>query len=285
MERKIGKIFEHNGEWYQCVEGGTCSECSFRHIDCDISNIGDCTDKRTDGETVIFKKLEKIGEPHWIGKRLMQTYDLFTEAIPPLGIECFSIWHEDLTIELEIKQNQEDVGTRKIKLSGNDVDYLQDKLEAILHDCNCMEQAENISDSFFSYFERENESDCKNLSPFNLESVKAGKPVCTRNGRKARIILFDLKDRNYPIAAAVQDNDEDESIRTYTTEGIYEKGKISGLDLMMLPEKHEGWINIFKNKDGYYFTKGVFSSKEFARNNEANYPQAIVATVKINWEE
>ena len=54
---------------------------------------------------------------------------------------------------------------------------------------------------------------------------------------------------------------------------------------MMLPEKHEGWINIIKNKDGDYFTKGVFPSEEFARNNEANYPRAIIATVKIEWEE
>lgn len=24
MERKIGEIFEHNGEWYQCVAGNKC---------------------------------------------------------------------------------------------------------------------------------------------------------------------------------------------------------------------------------------------------------------------
>lgn len=123
------------------------------------------------------------------------------------------------------------------------------------------------------------------MKPFNLKEAKAGKPVCTRNGRKARIVLFDLKDRNYPIAAAVQDNDGDESIRTYTTEGIYDKGEISGLDLMMLPEKHEGWINIVKNADDYYYCKGVFDSEEYARNNEANYPGLAVATVKIEWEE
>lgn len=123
------------------------------------------------------------------------------------------------------------------------------------------------------------------LKPFDLEAARSGKPVCTRDGRKVRIILFDLKDKNYPIAAVIQDKDGDESIRTYTVEGIYDKGEISGIDLMMLPEKHEGWINIIKNKDGDYFTKGVFLSEEFARNNEANYPRAIIATVKIEWEE
>lgn len=26
MERKIGEIFEYNGEWYQCVEGNSCKK-------------------------------------------------------------------------------------------------------------------------------------------------------------------------------------------------------------------------------------------------------------------
>lgn len=40
-----------------------------------------------------------------------------------------------------------------------------------------------------------------NLKPFSLEAAKAGKPVCTRDGRKARIICFDSKWR--PIVALV----------------------------------------------------------------------------------
>ena len=31
------------------------------------------------------------------------------------------------------------------------------------------------------------------LKPFNLEAAKSGKPVCTRDGRKARIICFDAE--------------------------------------------------------------------------------------------
>lgn len=29
--------------------------------------------------------------------------------------------------------------------------------------------------------------------PFNLEEAKAGKPVCTRGGHKAKIICFDAR--------------------------------------------------------------------------------------------
>lgn len=45
-----------------------------------------------------------------------------------------------------------------------------------------------------------------NLKPFDLEAAKTGKPVCTRDGRKARIICFDKKDINYPIVALIEEN-------------------------------------------------------------------------------
>lgn len=41
------------------------------------------------------------------------------------------------------------------------------------------------------------------FKPFDLEQAKAGKPVCTRDGRKARIICFDLKNGNHPIVAVI----------------------------------------------------------------------------------
>lgn len=42
---------------------------------------------------------------------------------------------------------------------------------------------------------------------FSFELAKAGKPVCTRDGRKARIICFDarLYYREQPIIALVED--------------------------------------------------------------------------------
>ncbi len=42
MERKIGEIFEYNGEWYQCVKDTTdedCGECDF-HGDCKCEVCG-----------------------------------------------------------------------------------------------------------------------------------------------------------------------------------------------------------------------------------------------------
>lgn len=68
MGRKVGEIFECNGEWYQCVEQpcefdvAGCNLCAMSKIkNCDISK---CSGQyRADGNSVIFKKLEKLGEP------------------------------------------------------------------------------------------------------------------------------------------------------------------------------------------------------------------------------
>ena len=64
MERKIGEIFEYNGEWYQCVVAiQGCRECSFRTQDY-CTRYSECLSVvRSDGKSVIFKKLEKVGEP------------------------------------------------------------------------------------------------------------------------------------------------------------------------------------------------------------------------------
>lgn len=123
------------------------------------------------------------------------------------------------------------------------------------------------------------ESECK-YKPFNLKAAKAGKPVCTRDGRKARIICFDFQSiENTPIVAAVQVTDKQEVITNYYEDGRQFVDGISELDLMMLSEKKEGWVNVY-NLDNIY--RRVYSSKEEAeKQKDIN----CVATIKIEWEE
>lgn len=70
MERKIGEIFELDGDWYQCIESDSCGECSLFTTECGSGTKSDLADKvvgqcskvrRTDNKHVIFKKLEKVG--------------------------------------------------------------------------------------------------------------------------------------------------------------------------------------------------------------------------------
>lgn len=76
--------------------------------------------------------------------------------------------------------------------------------------------------------------------PFNLEEAKAGKPICTRVGHKARIICFDAKTLcDYPIIALVENagNSIYEAVCSFSNEGEYRKGNIHDLDLVMPIER------------------------------------------------
>ena len=127
-----------------------------------------------------------------------------------------------------------------------------------------------------------------NLKEFDLEAAKAGKPVCTSDGRKARIISFDRKflfnGVSYPIIALVEDAAKEETIYGYNEKGktLIENDTPYKDDLMMLPQKKEGWVNIYKDIDNDIC--GIYSTKEEALKGKS-VGDYYVATIKIEWEE
>ena len=256
MERKIGEIFEFGGEWHQCVEGNDCANCVF--IDyCKSHTKGERDDTiglcvsfdRNDRMHVIFKKLEKIGEPY--EKRVsdgtfskFQRYRVYNSVILPKEpyIYCNFI---DGTVEIEIKQTKEDMEENKL-----------------------------------------------NLKPFDIQKAREGKPVCTRDGRKARIIYFDRKfiyeGQNYCIVALINDGPYNETVYSYTEDGLCNPNKIHNSDLMMLPEKKEGWVNVYRDCDGANITKddNIYSSREAAiASAHVIDGNNYVTTTIIRWEE
>ena len=250
MERKIGEIFERNGEWYQCLKSDGCRGCAFLNINCIDNPICECDgDDRSDNCSVIFKKLVKVGEPYNIGKKVFQRYAVFVK--PCIFNEFFTINTpvEGLYIGIEIKQNKEDMEEKNKAKHSN---------------------TEKIG---------------KHLKPFNLEEAKAGKPVCTRDGRKARIICFDAKCADTPIVALVSRNDGEILLRHYK-DGKLTVDKDSDADLMMLSKKKEGWVNVYRDEESkrVYCGEFIFSEREKAEKHyECN--DTKVATVPVNWEE
>ena len=130
-----------------------------------------------------------------------------------------------------------------------------------------------------------------NLKPFNLEKAKSGKPVCTRDGRKARIVCFDRKCNKYSIIALVEE-DGIEYGHYYKTDGIESTDDVN-TDLMMLCEKKEGWVNVYDADTTFRFTEGmIYNTKDEAiqrAKEEITTGQRekseYVDTVKISWEE
>lgn len=129
-----------------------------------------------------------------------------------------------------------------------------------------------------------------NLKPFDLESARNGKPVCTRNGRKARIICFDANDERSIIALLEFKCDNGgyvEKIETYYKDGkVHEESEWVN-DLMMLPEKHEGWINIYKTYNDKFaaMTGSLYLYKTEKEAKMEADPDKVLSTVKIEWEE
>lgn len=242
MERKAGEIFEYNGEWYQCIHTKSlgCENCDLAtksDIHCsDVFEIrGECLScYRKDGKSVIFKNLKKVGEPEIINGKKVQ-------SIVTGYVGCaFCIFKKGgACLSGGTCKNR---GTRiYVEIKQNKEDMEEKKL---------------------------------NLKPFDLEAAKAGKPVCTRDGRKARIICFDTINKgNYPIIALLEDKGCD-AIFYYNKDGKCNAG--TELDLMMLPEKKEGWIII--HKEAIYDKE---TAEKIARETTAN----VIRIQKIEWEE
>ena len=118
-----------------------------------------------------------------------------------------------------------------------------------------------------------------NLKPFNLEAAKAGKPVCTRDGRNVRIIAFDAKrkdEKNIIALVPSKDYPGFEDLITYPNNGNYYGGHENDGDLMMLPEKKEGWVNVYKNQ-----IHNTLESAEECRKRTTDY----IKTIRVEWEE
>jgi len=292
MERKVGEIFEYNGEWYQCVEGTGCYKCAFYDKNICIANNPHCT-CRSDKKNVIFKKLEKVGEPEIINGKKVQSivtgYVGCAFCIFKKGGACLSggtCKNRGTRIYVEIKQNKEDMEEKK--LTYEELEHYYDStcgLWAIDRDPKQV-TLEWIVENAFQLGDTIPEKVCaSNLKPFDLEAAKAGKPVCTRDGRKARIICFDAK-CNKPIVALIYDCNK-ETVLQYLENGRFFVDQIDKYDLMMLPQKKEGWVNVYKSYNVGKKTPciaSIYPTKEEAKKSSV-VGLDYVDTVKIEWEE
>ena len=255
MERKIGEIFEYNGEWYQCIIGH-CNQCSFDEAGtCKFIGNPYCA-YRNDKKLACFKKLGKVGEPFTCNihgdERLvwMQEYKLYdVNFCKENALLMYVSDYKHKRIAIEIKQIKEDMEEKNL-----------------------------------------------NLKPFDIQKAREGKPVCTRDGHKARIICFDGKGDQPIIALVEAKGNKDaliEKVERYFINGhsVFEVRETNN-DLMMLPEKKEGWVNVYKRENEYICENecnvstgiAVYKSEgEAKRNIDKN--EIYVNTIKINWSE
>lgn len=236
MEWKIGEIRRVNGEWYQCVEGNSCKNCAFDGRKCYL--YYDDTD-------------DQIGECCY--DRRKDNKDVIFKKLEKVGEQFL----------YKGKQMQSYIrATDELICNWNNNLLLLEHGDSNIIDIE-IKQKEDM------------EEKKSNLKPFNLEAAKEGNPVCTRDGRKVRIICFD-RDWDTNIVALVA-GPLGEEVHYYWSNGKVDYDEQNDDDLMMLPEKKEGWVNVYSNCLG-----GPYESKENALKQKM---KDCIDTVKVCWEE
>ena len=103
----------------------------------------------------------------------------------------------------------------------------------------------------------------------------------TRDNRNVRIICTDAKG-NRPVIGLVDYKDYEGSYG-YTKNGRIRNDDYDGnLDIFFAPEKHERWVNLYKEDDNIYASMNTFKTKEEAETLSCS---SCIATVKVEWEE
>lgn len=123
------------------------------------------------------------------------------------------------------------------------------------------------------------------MKQFNLEEYLANPSmkIVTREGKPVRIICTDAKFEKYQVLALITKKDGQEMLATLDTSGKFRNGYDSHLDLFFAPEKHEGWINLYKSGNGWSLGANIWQTEEEAKKwvGAADY----ATTIKIEWEE
>ena len=124
------------------------------------------------------------------------------------------------------------------------------------------------------------------MIPFNLEEYtkNPNRKIVTRGGRAVTKILCTDAKGPFPVVALVENPYcKIEAPLSFNNKGRYSSRGQDSNDLFFVPEKREGWVNVYSDLGlGIRHCKCIFNSEEEALRNRDS---KAVATVKIEWEE
>ena len=128
------------------------------------------------------------------------------------------------------------------------------------------------------------------MKTFDLELAKKGFPVCTRDGRDARIICFDRNDSEAPIVALVKEKEGCEGTTFHRNDGSdYHFGVptyiASNADLFMKTTQHTGWVNLYRGTNKTVFCgHRVYESEDAALAGKKGKYE-YVTSQQVTWED
>lgn len=125
------------------------------------------------------------------------------------------------------------------------------------------------------------------MKQFDLEEYikNPHKKIVTRDGKSVRIICTDKRKSIYPIIALCFMEDESEICHNYLPNGKKYLGEDSNDDLFFAPEKHEGWVNVYKGYAYYNLGGTVPYQSESEAKQRIVKDCGYVGTIKVEWED
>ena len=124
------------------------------------------------------------------------------------------------------------------------------------------------------------------MKQFNLDEYlkNPNRKIITRDGHDVRIVCTDCKNYEYPIVALVT-CDDNEFVVNCTKKGKCHTPNKYKYDLFFVPEKKEGWVNIYLDAgNSSYVETCIYKSKEEAEESGKKW-SCYITTIKIEWEE
>ena len=126
------------------------------------------------------------------------------------------------------------------------------------------------------------------MKQFSLEEYikNPSRKIVTRDGRNVRILCTDQKGTEYSVIALCTMSNGSENCCFYLPNGrrYLSAGADSCLDLFFA-EKHEGWVNVYKDGNMYSFG----DTHPYATEKEAKRYSSIysdyVCTIKVEWKD
>lgn len=113
---------------------------------------------------------------------------------------------------------------------------------------------------------------------FNLEDVKAGKSVITRDGRKVTEVQVFNTRVDKPVVGIINT-----SFIAFTRDGKLDPAKETASDLFMAPEKKAVWVNVYYFKDGLAVGHARANTREEALTQISN-KRTYIKTIEITNE-
>lgn len=118
------------------------------------------------------------------------------------------------------------------------------------------------------------------MKQFNLEEYcnNPSRKVVTRDGRNVKIHYTNYRTKQLIIAEIEGENYSE----SFTKDGKWLSYEDSDKDLFFAPEKHEGWINVYRNREHLWcgdIKRTETEAKEFEDS------EFYITSIKIEWEE